>query len=55
MEIVFEVRDAEEGGYCARAQGHSIFTEADNWEDLRAKVLEAATLHFEDSAEQPGS
>lgn len=53
MEIVFEVRDAEEGGYCARAQGYSIFTEADNWEDLRAKVLEAATLHFEDSAEQP--
>jgi len=32
MELIFEVRDAEEGGYCARALGHSIFTEADAWE-----------------------
>ena len=29
MELVFEVRDAEEGGYCARAPGHGIFTEAE--------------------------
>lgn len=26
MELIFEVRDAEEGGYYARALGHAIFT-----------------------------
>ena len=53
MELIFEVRDAEEGGYCARALGHAIFTEAETWEELRADVLEAASLHFEDSQARP--
>ena len=53
MELIFEVREAEEGGYFARALGHSIFTQGDTWEELRANVLEAATLHFEDAAERP--
>jgi len=47
MEIIFEVRDAEEGGYFARALSHSIFTEAESLEGLRSAVLEAAALHFE--------
>jgi hypothetical protein len=50
MELIFEVRDADEGGYCARALGHSIFTEAETWDELRANVLEAVSLHFEDEA-----
>jgi predicted RNase H-like HicB family nuclease len=53
MELIFEVRDAEEGGYFARALGHSIFTEAETWEELRANVLEATTLHFEDGPVLP--
>ena len=53
MELIFEVRDAEEGGYCARAVGHAIFTEGDTWEELRANVLEAAMLHFEDEPVHP--
>ena len=53
MELIFEVREAEEGGYTARALGHSIFTEAESWDELRENVLEAASLHFEDAAEQP--
>lgn len=53
MEIIFEVRDAEEGGYNARALGHSIFTQAETWDELRANVVEATELHFEDSPEQP--
>ena len=48
MELSFEVRDAEEGGYCARALGHAIFTEAETWEELRANILQATSLHFED-------
>ncbi len=53
MELIFEVRDAEEGGFCARALGHAIFTEAETWDELRAAVLEATTLHFEDEPVQP--
>lgn len=49
MELIFEIRDAEEGGFCARALGHAIFTEAETWDELRTNVLEAV----EDSAAQP--
>ena len=35
MEIIFEVREAEEGGFIARALGHSIFTQAETWDELR--------------------
>jgi hypothetical protein len=53
MEVIFEIRDAEEGGYYARALGHSIFTEADTWDELRKNVLEAVSLHFEGDANRP--
>jgi predicted RNase H-like HicB family nuclease len=53
VELIFEVRDAEEGGYWARALGHSIFTEGDTWEDLRTNVVEAISLHFEDAEMRP--
>lgn len=53
MESIFEVRDAEEGGYYARALGHAIFTEAETWEDLRTNVLEAISVHFEDAPTRP--
>jgi predicted RNase H-like HicB family nuclease len=53
MELIFEIRDAEEGGYTARALGHSIFTEGDTWEELRDNVLEAVSLHFEDAPTRP--
>jgi len=53
MELIFEIRDAEEGGYFARALGHAIFTEADSWEELRANLLEAVSLHFEDAETRP--
>ena len=53
MELIFEIRDAEEGGFYARALGHGIFTEAETWDELRANVLEAVSLHFEDAAARP--
>ena len=53
MELIFEVREAEEGGFVARALGQGIFTEADTWEELRANVQEATSLHFEDEAVKP--
>ena len=53
MELIFEIRDADEGGLCARALGHSIFTQAESWDELRANVLEAVSLHFEDADSRP--
>lgn len=53
VKIIFEVQPADEGGYHARAIGHSVFTQGDSWEELRANALEATSLHFEDAPVQP--
>jgi len=45
-EIVFLVEEDPEGGYTARALGESIFTQADDMETLREKVLDAVRCHF---------
>jgi hypothetical protein len=52
-ELIFGVRDVDGCGFCARALGYAIFTEAETWEELRANVREAAALHFEDGPVQP--
>lgn len=51
-EVLFLVEDADEGGYVARALGHSIFTEADSWDELKAAIRDAVQCHF-DEEEQP--
>lgn len=51
-EIIFEVREAEEGGYTARALGEGIFTEADSIEELKEMIREAIKAHF-DPGEEP--
>ena len=51
-EVIFLVEDAPEGGYVARALGHSIFTEADTWDELREAIRDAVLCHFEEG-EQP--
>ncbi|MCS7151004.1 MAG: 2-oxoisovalerate dehydrogenase [Endomicrobia bacterium] len=48
-EIIFLVEEAEEGGFVARALGESIFTEAENLEELRNNILDAIKCHFEES------
>jgi hypothetical protein len=48
-EIVFLVEDAAEGGLIARALGHSIFTEADTYDELRKQVRDAVHVHFDDA------
>ena len=52
-EIIFEVREAEEGGFWARALGYSIFTQGEDWNDLRTMVKDAVTCHFEKESERP--
>lgn len=50
-EIIFEVTEAIEGGFDARALGYGIFTQGDDWEDLKAMVRDAVACHFDDGAE----
>ena len=52
-EIVFSVSDSPEGGFEARALGHSICTEADTLDELRDMVRDAVGVHF-DEADRPG-
>jgi hypothetical protein len=47
-EIVFIVEESPERGYTARALGPSIFTEADDWGELRANVRDAVSCHLEE-------
>ena len=50
-EIIFEVVEASEGGYDARALGHAIFTQGEDWDDLKAMARDAVLCHFgEDEA-----
>ena len=50
-EIIFEVTEAMEGGFDARALGYGIFTQGDDWGHLKAMVKDAVLCHFgEDSA-----
>jgi len=51
-EIIFEVTEALEGGYDARALGYGIFTQGDDWDDLKAMVRDAVLCHF-DEEDQP--
>ena len=45
-EIIFDVSEAPEGGYDARALGHAIFTQGDDWEELKAMARDAVLCHF---------
>lgn len=51
-EVVFLVEDAVEGGLVARALGHSIYTDADSYDELRQRVRDAVQCHFE-ASERP--
>jgi hypothetical protein len=47
-EVIFLVEEAIEGGYIARALGHSIYTEAEKWGELKSAIQEAVNCHFEE-------
>lgn len=47
-EIIFNIEDAAEGGYTARALGHSILTEAQSLDELRDNVRDAVRCHFDE-------
>ncbi len=47
-EIFFLVEEDIESGYTAKALGESIFTEADNLDELKLNIREAVSCHFEE-------
>jgi predicted RNase H-like HicB family nuclease len=50
-ELVFEVIQEADGGFCAECLTETIVTEGDTWEDLRNNVREAVRAFYFD---QPG-
>ncbi len=51
-EILFAVEESPEGGYEARALGHSIYTEADTLDELKEMIRDAVRCHF-DNGDRP--
>jgi hypothetical protein len=50
-ELIFEVREAPEGGFTARALSASIFTEAETLETLKGQIRDAVKCHFDPGTE----
>jgi hypothetical protein len=47
-ELVFEITQEADGGYCAECLTENIFTQGDTWEQLRGNVKEAvAAVYFD--------
>ena len=51
-ELVFEVTEEADGGYCAECLTENIVTQADTWEELRAMVKDAVIGYFFDGLKQ---
>ena len=47
-ELVFEVTQEEDGGFCAECLTENIFTQGNTWEELRRNVQEAVRGFFFD-------
>ena len=47
-ELVFEVMQEDDGGFCAECLTENIFTQGDTWDDLRKNVQEAVRGFFFD-------
>lgn len=45
-EIVFQVQEACEGGHTARAVGYNIFTQGDDWDELKLMLRDAVLCYF---------
>jgi len=48
MEIVFSITQESDGGYVAECLSHDIFTQGNNWDELRANVRQAVSAFFFD-------
>ncbi len=48
FEVVFDVTQEADGGYCAECLTENIFTQGDTWDELRENVIEAVSAFFFD-------
>jgi hypothetical protein len=53
-ELVFEVVQEADGGYCTECLAENIFTEGDTWQQLRENVLEATGTFFSTNPDPSG-
>ncbi len=51
-ELVFEVVQEADGGYCAECLSDTIVTEGDTWEELRKNVQEVVRTFYFDQPEK---
>ena len=49
VQLIFMVNESPEGGFEAHALGESIFTEADDMENLYTHVRDSIHCHFEET------
>jgi len=45
-DLVFEVVQDADGGFCAECLTENIFTQADTWDELRTNVINANSVLF---------
>jgi len=53
VPIVFEVSQEPDGGFVAECLTEGIFTQADNWEELRQNAKEAVAGYYFDHQPRP--
>jgi predicted RNase H-like HicB family nuclease len=51
-ELIFDVAQEGDGGYCAECLTESIVTEGNTWDELRSNVREAVRGYFFDQPEK---
>ena len=47
-ELIFEVVQEADGGFCAECMTENIFTQGNSWDELRANVREAVAAFYFD-------
>jgi predicted RNase H-like HicB family nuclease len=53
-EIVFEITQEADGGFCAECLTEGIFTQGDTWPELRTNVKEAVEAYYFDRTKPQG-
>jgi predicted RNase H-like HicB family nuclease len=51
-ELIFEVTQEDDGGFCAECLTDSIVTEADTWDELRQNVKEVVRAFYFDQPDK---
>ncbi|HEY5392839.1 MAG TPA: hypothetical protein VIJ57_12025 [Hanamia sp.] len=47
-EIIFLIEESPEGGFIATALGESIFTDGENYEEIKRNIKDAVDCHFDE-------